>query len=262
MLSINPMMMDAELTSDVRALRSANGNQKTAGRHASMIDLYTWFCPNGHKVHIMLEEAGLIYEVHPVAIVAGDQFSDQFKTINPNSKVPAIVDHDGPGGAPMTIFETGAILLYLAEKSGQFLPNDSSQKWDVVQWLMWQMGGLGPMMGQAEHFFHHADVDDSYATGRYVGETARLLRVLDEQLSDREFLCGDYTIADMACFPWVRITKLCGQTMTDFPNVARWYGQIRNRPAVGRGIEILKERYVEIADSDEAKQQLFGQHAN
>ncbi|MEM6498965.1 MAG: glutathione S-transferase N-terminal domain-containing protein, partial [Pseudomonadota bacterium] len=197
-----------------------------------MIDLYTWFCPNGHKVHIMLEEAGLIYEVQPVAIVAGDQFSEQYKKINPNSKVPAIVDHDGPGGTAVTVFETGAILLYLAQKSGQFLPHDSAQRWDVLQWLMWQMGGLGPMMGQAEHFFHHADVNDSYATDRYVNETSRLLGVLDKQLSDREFICGDYTIADMACFPWVRINKLCGQQIENYPHVSRWYGEIRNRPAV------------------------------
>ena len=224
-----------------------------------MIDLYTWFCPNGHKVHIMLEEAGVIYEVQPVAIVAGDQFSEQFQKINPNSKVPAIVDHDGPDGSAVTVFETGAILLYLAQKSGQFIPKEPNQRWEVMQWLMWQMGGLGPMMGQAEHFFHHADVDEGYATHRYVNETSRLLGVLDKQLSDREFICHDYTIADMACFPWVRINKLCGQRIENFPNVSRWYGEIRNRPAVSRGIDILKDRYVEIADSAEAKQQLFGQ---
>ena len=207
----------------------------------------------------MLEEAGLIYEVHPVAIVAGDQFTEKFKQINPNSKVPAILDHDGPGGAPITVFETGAILLYLAEKSGQFMPCEPAKRWDAMQWLMWQMGGLGPMMGQAEHFYHHSDVKENYATERYVRETARLLSVLDKHLADQDYLCGDYTIADMACFPWVRINKLCGQKIEDFPNVARWYGEIRNRPAVGRGIEILKNRYVEIADSAEAKQQLFGQ---
>jgi len=222
-----------------------------------MIDLYTWFCPNGHKVHIMLEEAGLIYEVHPVSIISGAQFSDEFRAISPNAKVPVIVDHDGPDATPYAVFETGAILMYLADKCGAFLPADPAARWDVVQWLMWQMGGLGPMMGQAEHFFHHADTRETYATERYVRETARLLNVLDTRLAGRDFICDDYSIADIACFPWVRINKLCGQSITDYPNVARWYGAIRKRPAVSRGIDILRDRYVEIATSPEAKQQLF-----
>lgn len=209
----------------------------------------------------MLEETGLIYEVNPVAIVAGEQFSDTFTQLNPNNKVPAIVDHDGLNGATVSLFETGAILLYLARKTGQFLPSDENGQWNVVQWLMWQMGGLGPMMGQAEHFFHHADEKDEYATERYVRETSRLLNVLERQLADRDYICQDYSIADMACFPWVRINKLCGQRISDFPNVAQWYGRIRERPAVARGLDILKDRYVEIAESPEAKRQLFGSAA-
>ncbi|MGI9422971.1 MAG: glutathione S-transferase family protein [Hyphomicrobiaceae bacterium] len=224
-----------------------------------MIDLYSWFCPNGHKVHIMLEETGLIYEVKPVSIAAGEQFDASFVALNPNSKVPVIVDHDGPAGRPVTIFETGAILLYLAEKTGQFVPSDPALRWQVVQWLMWQMGGLGPMMGQAQHFVYHTQTGEAYATDRYVSETARLLRVLDQRLATRDFICDAYSIADIACFPWVRIHKLCGQDIAVFPNVGRWYGEIRNRPAVGRALDILKDRYVDIATSDEAKTQLFGQ---
>lgn len=223
-----------------------------------MIDLYTWFCPNGHKVHIMLEETGLDYTVKPVSIVSGDQFEDAYRALNPNAKVPTIVDHEGPEGAPLTVFETGAILIYLAEKTGQFMPRDPAGKSEVIQWLMWQVGGLGPMMGQAEHFHHHADERVPYAHDRYVREAARLLGILDARLATRDFICGDYTIADMACFPWVRINKLCGQDIADFPHVARWYGTVRQRPAVGRGIDILRDRYVEIATSASAKKQLFG----
>ena len=205
----------------------------------------------------MLEETGLIYEVNPVAITAGEQFSDTFAQLNPNNKVPAIVDHDGLNGATVSLFETGAILLYLAEKTGQFLPFDENAQWNVVQWLMWQMGELGPTMGHAEHFFHHAYEKDEYATELYVRETSRLLSVLERQLADRDYICQDYSIADMACFPWVRINKLRGQRISDFPNVALWYGRIRERPAVERGLDILKDRYVEITASPEAKRQLF-----
>lgn len=223
-----------------------------------MIELYTWFCPNGHKVHIMLEEVGLPYEVKPVSIVAGDQFAPEYRALNPNSKVPTIIDRDGPKGTPHTVFETGAILLYLAEKTGQLLPADPGERSEVMQWLMWQVGGLGPFMGQAEHFYHHADETVSYALDRYVRETSRLLSVLDDRLADRDYICDAYSIADIACFPWVRINKLCGQNIADYPNVVRWYGDIRSRPAVGRGVDILRDQYVEIATSAAAKQQLFG----
>jgi GST-like protein len=223
-----------------------------------MIDLYTWFCPNGHKIHIMLEEAGLSHQVKPVSIVAGEQFASSYRALNPNAKVPTIVDSDGPGGGPVTIFETGAILIYLAEKSGELLPTAPRERLEVMQWLMWQMGGLGPMLGQAEHFFHHAAQKVPYALDRYVAEANRLLGVLDARLEGRDFICHEYSIADIACFPWVRINKLCGQDIADFPNVGRWYGTIRNRPAVDRGLSILKERYVEIATSESARENLFG----
>ena len=227
-----------------------------------MIDLYTWFCPNGHKVHIMLEETGLIYEVKPISIVAGEQFDSSFLTINPNAKVPAIVDHEGPNGQELTVFETGAILIYLAEKSGEFMPEDPAERWQVIQWLMWQMGGLGPMMGQAQHFAYHTDADVPYATSRYVNETTRLLRVLDARLEGRDYICNAYSIADMACIPWVRVNKLCGQDIESFPNVRRWYGEVRQRPAVSRGLDVLRDRYVDIATSAAAKRQLFGAHDN
>ena len=229
-----------------------------------MIELYSWFCPNGHKVHIMLEETGLPYAVHPVSIVAGAQFAPDYLELNPNGKVPTIVDPEGPegpGGTPCVVFETGAILLYLAEKSGRFMPRETGRRWEVIQWLMWQIGGLGPMMGQAEHFFHHADEKVPYATERYVREAARLLAVLDKRLTDRVFICDDYSIADIACFPWVRINKLCGQDIAGFPNLARWYGAIRQRPAVARGLDLLRDRYVEITTSPRAKEQLFGKQS-
>lgn len=228
-----------------------------------MIELYTWPTPNGHKVQMMLEETGLDYEVIPVDITQGEQFADAYLVINPNNKVPTIVDKDGPDGAPYAVMETGAILLYLAEKTGRFMPAETSPsgraaRYDVIQWLMWQMGGLGPMMGQAQHFHSYAPEDVPYAKDRYRKEALRLLGVLDKRLESRDFICGDYTIADMACFPWVRVHKMGGLKLADCPNVSRWYGAIRGRPATGRAIALLMDRYVAIADSKTAQAQLFG----
>ena len=219
-----------------------------------MIDLYTSPTPTGHKVSIALEEMGLEYEVHTIDLRSGEQKQEPFLAHSPNGRIPAIYDQD----YDLSIFESGAIMIHLAEKSGRLVPADPRRRVASFEWLMWQMGGLGPMMGQAEHFFHHADKKDEYATERYVRETSRLLNVLERQLADRDYICQDYSIADMACFPWVRINKLCGQRISDFPNVAQWYGRIRERPAVARGLDILKDHYVEIAESPKAKRQLFG----
>lgn len=237
------------------------------GDLATMIELYTWPTPNGHKVQMMLEETGLPYEVIPVDITRGEQFADAYLAINPNNKVPTIVDRavdrDGPDGSPYAVMETGAILLYLAEKAGRFLPtgaapSDRVARHDVIQWLMWQMGGLGPMMGQAQHFHSYAPEDVPYARDRYRKEALRLLNVLDRRLEGRDFICGDYSIADMACFPWVRVHKMGGLTLEGCANVSRWYGAIRGRPATGRAIALLMDRYVAIADSTAAQAQLFG----
>ena len=201
----------------------------------------------------MLEETGLPYEVMPVDITSGEQFAPDYLALNPNNKVPTIVDRDGPSGAPYPVFETGAILLYLAEKTGQFMPKDTAARFEALQWLMWQMGGLGPMMGQAQHFHSYAPEDVAYAKDRYRNESLRLLNVLDRRLAGRDFICGNYSIADMACFPWVRVHKMGGLTLEDCPNVTRWCGAIRGRPATGRAIELLMDRYVAIAESKGAQ---------
>ena len=208
-----------------------------------MIDLYFDHTPNGQKVHIMLEETGLPYELVMVDIGKGEQFAPEFLDISPNNKVPAIVDRDGPGGAPIAIFESGAILLYLAEKSGRFLPAEPAQRWQVLQWLFWQMGGFGPMLGQAHHFLSYAPMNPAgavvlpYAQDRYRNEARRLYRVLDRQLQDRDWVAGGaYSIADMAIFPWVRLHRRQEQELGDYPNVARWFQALSRRPAVARDI--------------------------
>lgn len=223
-----------------------------------MIDLYSWPAPNGHKAHILVEELAIPYRIIPIDITSGDQHQTSYQAINPNGKIPAIVDHAPlDGGAPVTVFETGAILLYLAEKEGRFLPTDPRQRGEVLQWLFWQVGGLGPMMGQAQHFFRYASNPVPYGIARYQGETRRLLKVLDNRLTEREYVCGTYSIADMACFPWIRIHKMTGVSLDDFPNVQAWYGRIRSRPAVGRAMELLRDRWVDVTKSDQAKRNLF-----
>ena len=223
-----------------------------------MLDLYTWPAPNGHKVNILVEELETPYRLFPVDITSGDQHKPAYLAINPNGKIPAIVDHaPADGGPPLRVFETGAILLYLAEKAGRFIPAAARERQEVLQWLFWQVGGLGPMMGQAQHFFRYAPAPVPYGIDRYQAETRRLLRVLDEQLNGREFICDTYSIADMACFPWVRIHKMTGVGLEDFANLRRWYGIVRRRPAVGRGLDLLRESWVDVTTSDRAKQNLF-----
>ena len=224
-----------------------------------MIDLHTWPTPNGFKVSIMLEETGLPYEVHAVDIGAGDQFEPEFLKISPNNKMPAIVDRDGPGGQPYSLFESGAILMYLAEKTGQFWPQEHPARYDTIQWLMFQMGGVGPMFGQAHHFRVYAPESMPYAVDRYTNESGRLYGVMDRRLGESEYLAGpDYTIADMATFPWTRGIDRKGQSWDDYPNVKRWVDAIEARPAVQRGLTVLADRRKEGPIDDKAREMMFG----
>lgn len=225
------------------------------------IELYYWPTPNGHKVSIMLEEIGVPYEVKYVNIGKGEQFEPAFLEISPNNRMPAIVDPQGPGAKPISVFESGAILQYLGRKFGKFYSADERQRADIDQWLFWQMGGLGPMAGQAHHFRQYAPQQVPYAIDRYTNEVNRLYGVLNKRLADREYLAGDYSIADMASFPWVRPYKNQGQDLDDFPNLKRWFEAISVRPAVVRGVEIGKEHRRNLADDKEAQKVLFGQRA-
>ena len=204
-----------------------------------MIDLYTWSTSNGRKASIMLEELGADYTVHPIHIGKGDQFTPDYLAINPNGKIPAIVDSDGPGGAPITVFESGAILIYLAEKSGRFLPTEPVARMEVIQWLMFQMGGIGPMFGQVHHFLRAAKEQVPYGIERYGTEARRLYGVLDRRLEGRDHLAGDgYSIADIATWPWVFRREWQQIDLADFPNVKRWFDAVGSRPAVERGMNV------------------------
>jgi GST-like protein len=228
-----------------------------------MIDLYYWTTPNGHKITIFLEEAGLPYTVKTIRIGKGEQFAPDFLAISPNNRIPAIVDQDpGDGGEPISVFESGAILIYLAAKTGRYLPRDTRAWVDVLQWLMWQMAGLGPMAGQNHHFVQYAPERIPYAMDRYVKETARLYGVLNKRLADREFVAGDYSIADMACYPWVVPHTRQQQNLDDFPHLRRWFETIRARPAVVKAYEIGKAINATPTVDEEAKKVLFGQDAS
>jgi GSH-dependent disulfide-bond oxidoreductase len=205
-----------------------------------MIQLYTWGTPNGKKIPIMLEEIGMPYEVHPINIGQGDQFKPEYLAINPNNKIPSIIDPDGPGGKSLTLFESGAILMYLAEKSGKLWPADMRQRYTVIQWLMFQMGGVGPMFGQA-NYFYRLEEKIPYAIERFHKEALRLYAVLEKALGKSEFLAGEYSIADIATYPWVWRHEMHHVKLEDFPSVKRWYDDISNRPAVKRGMEIPKK---------------------
>ena len=223
-----------------------------------MIDLYTWPTPNGHKVHIMLEEAGFDYTVHAIDIGSGEQFNPDFLRISPNNKMPAIVDQDGPGGAPYPMFESGAILMYLAEKTGRFMPAAMADRYHVIQWLMFQMGGIGPMLGQAHHFREYSKERYDYAFERYTNESARLCGVVDRRLGESRYLAGDeYSIADMATFPWLRTPHREGWWHDDYPNLKRWFDEINDRPAVQRGLQVLSDRR-RPEMTDERRDILFG----
>ena len=224
-----------------------------------MIDLYTWPTPNGHKVHIMLEETEIPYRVHPVNIGAGEQFAPAFLKISPNNKMPAMVDPDGPGGKPLSMFESGAMLIYLASKSGRFLPEDLAKKWSTLSWLMFQMGGVGPMLGQAHHFLGYAPERIPYAMDRYKNEANRLYGVIDRRLGESTYIaCDEYTIADMAIVPWLRYPDRQGVEIDEYPRLKRWRDAIVERPAVKRALEVLAERRRPGAMSDKEKEVLFG----
>jgi GST-like protein len=223
-----------------------------------MIDVYSWATPNGHKVHIMLEECGLPYRVHPVNIGAGDQFKPEFLKISPNNKIPAIVDSDGPDGQPISLFESGAILIYLASKTGKFLPSSDRGKYEMLQWLMFQMGGVGPMLGQAHHFRIYAPEKIEYAIKRYTNEAKRLYGVMDKQLATHKFIAGDsYTIADIAIFPWLRSWQNQGIDWSDYPHLKKWFDGIAARAAVQRGVAILADLRKPDVD-DKARENMFG----
>ena len=223
-----------------------------------MIEVYSWATPNGHKVHIMLEECGLSYRVVPVDIGAGDQFKPEFLAISPNNKIPAIVDPDGPDGRPISLFESGAILLYLASKTGRFLPTDTRGRFTTLEWLMFQMGGVGPMLGQAHHFRIYAPEKIDYAVNRYTNEAKRLYGVMNKRLAQSKYIAGpDYTIADIAIFPWLRSWKNQGIAWDDYPHLKGWFDEIAARPAVQRGVEVLAAQRRPITD-DKAREMLFG----
>jgi len=230
---------------------------------ADPIELHFWPTPNGHKISIALEEMGLPYEVHLVDIGAGDQFDPAFLAISPNNRMPAIVDPDGPGGAPVSVFESGAILQYLARKTGRFYGADERARIAVEEWLMWQMGGVGPMAGQAHHFIKYAPTMDPprvlpYAQERYRREVGRLYGVLDKRLEGREFVAGEYSIADMALWPWVKGWERQEQTLDDKPNLAAWLDRVSARPAVERGMAVAAEHAGGAPPTKAAQEILFG----
>ncbi len=225
-----------------------------------MIDLYVWPTPNAHKISIALEEMGLPYTVKPVDIQAGDQFKPEFLRISPNNKMPAIVDSDGPDGKPISVFESGAILIYLAEKTGKFLPREPRGRYKVIEWLMFQMASVGPMFGQNGHFRNYAPQEPglAYARDRYLNEAKRIYGVIDRRLGEVPYLAGDYSIADMAVFPWTRGHLRQGIPADDLPNFRRWLDAIAARPAVQRGLELLKDKVRQGPMDAKAKEVLFG----
>ncbi len=228
-----------------------------------MIDVYTWPTPNGHKVHVMLEECGFAlgrdWLVHPVHIGKGEQFTPEFLTISPNNKIPALVDPSGPDGKPISLFESGAILIYLAAKTGRFMPASDRGKYEVLQWLMFQMGGVGPMLGQAHHFRIYAPEKVSYAIERYTNEARRLYGVMDRQLAHHPFIAGKtYSIADIAIFPWVRSWAHQGIDWADYPRLKEWFDTVGERPAVQRGCAVLADLRKPLQDDKKAMETLFG----
>jgi GST-like protein len=223
-----------------------------------MIDLYTWPTPNGFKVSILLEELGLPYNVIPVDIGKGAQFEPDYLKLNPNNKMPTIVDNEGPDGRPYAVMESGAILIYLADKHGKFLPKGGEARYDVLQWLMWQMGGLGPMLGQAHHFLQYAPEKIDYAVNRYSNEANRLYGVLNKRLQGRDYVAGDYSIADMAIMPWLRYPDRQAVDIEQYPEVKRWRASLEARPAVQKGLAVLAENRRSGPISDEQREIMFG----
>ncbi|HKA33224.1 MAG TPA: glutathione S-transferase N-terminal domain-containing protein [Candidatus Binatia bacterium] len=205
-----------------------------------MIDFYTWTTPNGRKVSIMLEEVGLPYQAHPVNLGKDEQFEEEFLAINPNNKIPAIIDREGPGGKPYTLFESGAILMYLAEKSGKLMPKETAARFQAIQWLMFQMGGVGPMIGQAHYFLRNCPEDQPFGRDRFMTEVVRLYRVMDKRLGEAPYLAGEYSIADIATYPWIARYEMHRMRLEEYPNVKRWFDMIGAREAVKRGMQVPK----------------------
>jgi GSH-dependent disulfide-bond oxidoreductase len=234
------------------------GNAKGYVKGKVMIDLHYAPTPNGWKISIMLEECGLPYSVRAVNIGKGEQFKPAFLAISPNNRIPAIVDPDGPGGEPIAIFESGAILQYLGRKTGQFYPPDERTRVAVEEWLFWQVGGFGPMLGQAHHFRQYAPEPIDYAVKRYTNEASRLYNVVDRRLGEVPYLAGDYSIADIAVFPWIRPHERQGQKLEAYPNLKRWFDAINARPAVQKGLELMKDRVRTGPMSQQAKEVMFG----
>lgn len=222
------------------------------------VELYYWPTPNGWKISIMLEETGLPYNVHPINIMAGDQFKPEFLKISPNNKMPAIVDYETPDGKPISIFESGAILMYLGEKTGELFPENARDRYTVIQWLMFQMGGIGPMLGQAHHFRQYAPEQIPYAIDRYTNEATRLYGVLNKRLGEADYVAGDYSIADIAIFPWILPYEQQGQSMADYPNLKRWFDAINSRPAVKKGLALLQDERSKTKMDDQARENMFG----
>jgi GST-like protein len=224
-----------------------------------MIDVYTWPTPNGHKVHIALEETGLQYRIHAINIRQGDQFKPEFLKVSPNNRIPAIVDSDGPNGKPISLFESGAILLYLAGKTGKLLPLDLHKRYAALQWLMWQMGGVGPMFGQANHFRAYSVEKIQYAVDRYTNEANRLTGVLDRRLGEAPFLAGEeYSVADIAVFPWMRNADKRGINLAEYPHAQRWFDAINARPAVQRALLVLSDVNNTAPHDEKSRDILFG----
>lgn len=231
---------------------------------AKPIELYYWPTPNGIKITIMLEECGVPYEIKPVNIGKGDQFKPEFLAISPNNRMPAIVDHDGPGGKPVSVFESGAILQYLGRKTGKFYPSDERGRVEAEEWLYWQMANLGPISGNCNHFRNYAPEKVPYGIDRFTNEVHRLYGVMDTRLKDRDFLAGAYSIADMASYPWLRPHKNMGQDLAEFPALERWYKRMHDRPAVARAVvvgEDLRSKDYNLGTDKEAQKVLFGQRA-
>jgi GST-like protein len=225
---------------------------------SDIIEVYSWATPNGHKVHVMLEECGLPYRAHAIDIGAGDQFKPEFLAISPNNKIPAILDPVGPDGAPISLFESGAILMYLAGKTGKFMPATTRGRYEMLEWLMFQMGGVGPMLGQAHHFRIYAPEKIEYAVNRYTNEAKRLYSVMNKRLAKSKYIAGkEYTIADIAIFPWLRSWKNQGIDWVDYPHLKGWFDEVAARPAVKRGVEVLASQRKPL-DDDKAREALFG----
>ncbi len=225
------------------------------------IELLYWPTPNGWKVSIMLEECGLPYEIKLVNIGKGDQFAPDFLAVSPNNKIPAIIDPNGPGGTPISVFESGAILQYLGRKSGKFYPTDERKRVEVEEWLYWQVSGLGPMAGQAHHFRLYAPEKIPYAVSRYTNEVHRLYGVMNKRLEDREFLAGDFSIADIACIGWAKLWERQGQDIAEFPHLGRWIETVKARPGVQRGLAVNAEQKTDLSKDKAAQSVLFGQRA-